>query len=147
MYCGNLDETHLIIRLAKGEDLIASLKQIVQNHRITNASVAGIGSLENPTLAHYRVDTKQYHEVKIDGIFEVLSLLGNCMQSPEGPIIHLHTTISDEQMHALGGHVVSATVSATMEIILTVFPSEFSKSYSEEIGLKLLDLQKCEMTQ
>lgn len=143
MYCGTLDNTHLLVRLEKGEDIPSSLKQIAKNHNVTNASITGIGSVENPTLAHYRMDTRKYHEEKKEGIFEVLSLLGNIMQENGEALVHIHMTISDEHMQAMGGHVVSATTSATMEIFLTLYPSTFGKKADEEVGLKLLDLPIC----
>lgn len=147
MFCGMLDETHLLLRLEKGEEIIATLTHITQNHHITNATISGIGSVENPTLAHYRVDTKEYHEQKMEGIFEIIGMLGNITQSEGKPLIHIHATISDEQMHAMGGHIVTADVSATLEIVLSIFPSTITKSYHNNIGLKLLDMPACEIKQ
>jgi predicted DNA-binding protein with PD1-like motif len=53
---------------------------------------------------------------------------------------HLHVTLSDEAMHALGGHLVKGIVSATLEVTITVYPTEFTKKHSEEIGLNLYEL-------
>jgi len=134
----------VIVRLEKGEQIIQSLEQIANNHQITNAAISGIGSIENPILAHYTVTTKKYLEKPFTGIYEVISLLGNISHGEQKPLVHTHCTISDEDMQAFAGHLVSGTVSATMEIILTLFPSAFGKKMNEEIGLKLLDLPDCE---
>lgn len=55
-------------------------------------------------------------------------------------LIHLHTSLSDEAMRGFGGHLVKATVSATLEVIIEKFDTTFEKKFSEEIGLKLFDL-------
>lgn len=140
MFTGKLDETHLMVRLELGESIIESLEQIATSHSITNAAISGIGSVENPTLAHYTVTDKKYLEKSLTGIYEIISLLGNMTFVDHKPLVHVHCTISDEQMQAYAGHLVKGTVSATLELILTLFPSSFGKKYNEEIGLTLLDL-------
>ena len=144
MYTGQLGENHLFVRLEKGENIVESLQQIAQAHSITNAGISGIGSIENPILAHYTVTTKKYLEKPFTGIYEVISLLGNIAYVDQKPLVHAHCTISDEEMHAFAGHLVSGTVSATMELILTIFPTTYGKKMNEEIGLKLLDLPDTE---
>jgi predicted DNA-binding protein with PD1-like motif len=144
MHTGQLGPTHLFVRLEKGENLLESIEQIAKAHSITNAAISGIGSIENPTLAHYTVTTKKYLEKSFTGIYEIISLLGNISYVDQKPLVHTHCTISDEEMHGFAGHLVSGTVSATMEIIITIFPTTFGKKMDEEIGLKLLDLPDTE---
>lgn len=142
-YSKVLAKTYLL-RLVKGEEIVEEVKNFCKKEHIHNASIQGIGSVENPTLAHYLVDTKKYSEKKLEGIFEVTSLFGNIaiFDSPAGeePLIHLHITLSDEQMKAYGGHLVHGIVSATLELIIDVFDTKHTKLFNEEIGLKLWDL-------
>ncbi|MDE2026469.1 MAG: DNA-binding protein [Patescibacteria group bacterium] len=140
MRIGKLDESHLLVRLELGENLIQSLEQLATKRHITNAAISGIGSVENPTLAHYTVTSKKYLEKPFIGIYEIISLLGNITQFENKPVIHVHCTISDDNMHAFAGHLVSGTVSATLEIVLTLFQSTYDKKMDEDIGLKLLNL-------
>lgn len=140
MQFGTIPENNYILRLERGEEVGNTLKSFCQEHGIKNASVKGIGSIENPTLAHYRVDSKKYSEKQLEGIFEVTSLLGTVAIFEGKPLLHLHTTLGDENMHAFAGHLVKGTVSATLEVIITVHPTNFEKKHSEEIGLKLYDL-------
>ncbi len=142
MQFANLDDTHFLVRLEKGEDIITTLYTFATEHAIKNASFSGIGSIENPTLAHYQVDNKKYTEKAFEGTFEVTSLQGNIAVLKEDIIMHPHITLSDENMQAFGGHLVKGLVSATMEIIITVFQTEYVKEYDETIGLKLWQLKK-----
>lgn len=140
MTFGKVTDDQYLIRFEKGEEILPSLRTFCKHYNITNATVSGIGSLENPTLAHYHVDNKKYSEKKIEGIFEVVSLLGNIAIFEKNPLPHLHVTLSDEEMHVIAGHLIQGTVSATLEVTLIAFPSTYNKKHDEEIGLNLWDL-------
>jgi predicted DNA-binding protein with PD1-like motif len=140
MKYGKLADGHFLLRFEKGEDLSGVLKVFCVKQNVRNGVISGLGSIENPTLAHYLVDTKKYSEKELKGVFEVTNLTGTVGLSENEPLVHLHITLSDEEMSAFAGHLVKGTVSATLEVSLQVFPTEFTKSFSEEIGLKLFDL-------
>lgn len=133
------DETYLL-RLTKGEETVQTLKNFCRKESIHNGSLQGIGSIERAILAHYTVDNKKYHEENFEGIYEVTSLLGNIALFDDEPLIHAHITLTNGTMNAFGGHLVKAIVSATLEVIIKVFDSKHTKSFNEEIGLKLWDL-------
>lgn len=140
MQFGVISESQYLIRLEKGEEIITSLVTFCIEKSIKNGSISGIGSLEKPTLAHYKVDTKEYSKKEFEGIFEVTSLLGTIGLSDNTPLVHAHVTLGDEHMSVIAGHLVKGIVSATLELTLTVFPTEFTKVQNEEIGLKLFSL-------
>ena len=142
MTFGNVDGGKYVVRLERGEEVMAALTAFCEEVNVGNAEISGVGSMDDPTLAHYRVDTKKYNEKMLAGVFEVSALLGTVALFEDKPLLHLHVTLGDENMHAYAGHLVSGKVSATMEIVVTVFPSKFKKKYIEEIGLKLFDLDK-----
>lgn len=142
MYYSKVSEDKFLIRLKRGELVNESIKNFCQKKGIKNGYLSAIGSIENPALAHYRVDTKKYSEKTLKGVFEVAPLTGNIGLHEGQPLIHNHILISDENMTAFGGHLVEAKVSATLEIILIKFDSKLSKSQDAEIGLKLYDLDR-----
>lgn len=129
-----------LLRLMKGEEITETIKNFCKKEKIQNGSLQGIGSVEDITLAHYRVDTKKYSEKKFVGIYEVTSLVGNIALFENQPLIHAHITLSDATMRAYGGHLVSGAVSATLEIVMHVFNTRHIKSFNKKIGLKLWDL-------
>ena len=140
MYLSKVSANKYLIRLVKGEEMNTSIKRFCKKLGILNATLSGIGSLKNPTLAHYRVDTKKYKEKTFRAIFELTSLIGNVAIFEGEPLVHAHATISDQNMDSFGGHLVEGEVSATVEIVLDILDSKHTKSYDEEIGLKLWDL-------
>lgn len=134
-----VDSNKYLMRLLRGEEVNAEIKKFCKELNIKNAGISGIGSIENPTLAHYRVDTKKYKEKMLNGIFELTSLIGTVGVFEDEPLVHVHVSLSDEEMRAFGGHLVKGSVSATVEIVLTVYGSKNTKSYDKKIGLKLWD--------
>jgi predicted DNA-binding protein with PD1-like motif len=127
------------LRLELGEDVHDVIQSFCADHSIKNATVQGIGSLQNPTVAHYSIVTKNFTDEKLDGIYEVTSLLGNIALVEGQPFAHIHVTVTGRDMLARGGHLVKGECSATLELVLTAYTTDHTKSQSDEIGLKVWD--------
>lgn len=140
MVYGTVGSNYYLVRLEKGEEVVASLKKLCESQRIDNAYFSGLGSVENPTLAHYLVTTKKYTEKKLEGVFELLTITGNVALFEDKPLVHAHAILSDNEMNTKGGHLVEATTSATVELHLRILDTVYEKQQDEEIGLKLFDL-------
>lgn len=142
MRYSKLNNGNFLIRLEKGERVNASIKRFCEAHRISNAYFIAIGSIEDPVLAHYRVDTRAYKEKPMKGIFEITSLIGTVGLFEGSPLVHSHINISDQEMRAFGGHLVDTDVSAGVELVLKDLESSKAKRHSDEIGLKLFELDE-----
>lgn len=142
MHFSKVSEGKYLIRLKRGENINGSIKKFCQKEGIENAALTAIGSVENPTLAHYLVSTKKYSEKTLAGVFEVAAMTGNVGLHEDQPLVHNHIVVSDDTMRAFAGHLVEATASATLEIVLSKFDTSFTKTFDEEIGLKLYDLEE-----
>ncbi len=55
--------------------------------------------------------------------------------------LHLHITLSDSHCNAFGGHLNSAIVSGTCEVVIGIIEGEVDREFSEEIGLNLYKIQ------
>lgn len=139
MFYAKVSRNTFLFRLFKGEEFVESLTKFCSTHAINNGYFHAIGSAENPVVAHYRVDTKKYTERKLSGIFEILSIQGNIGLFEGEPLVHAHGAFSDEEMKVVGGHVVKCPISATCEVVLKKLLSSHTKSFNDEIGLKLWD--------
>ena len=139
MKYATLTDTTYALRLERAEDIHSVVQQFCATHSIANAAIEGIGSVRSPTLAHYSIETKHFTNKQFDGIYEVASLLGNLSLVDGQPLAHLHATISDAKMRTFGGHLVTGECSATLEILIHAYPSSYTKSHSEAIGLIVWD--------
>ena len=139
MKTAKLDDGVYGLTLEPGDDIHGSIEGYCARYDFVNAEVTGIGSVENPTLAHYSMKTRKFTDKSFTGIFEISSLLGNISLVDGKPFAHLHVTISDIDMTAHAGHLVKGTCSATLELILRPFSSRFTKSDNSAVGLKIWD--------
>jgi uncharacterized protein len=137
MKYAQLSDHAYAIRLERGEDVHQTIQDLCSQLNVDNAKVEGIGSIESPTLAYYSIETKQFTDVPLDGIYEVTSLLGNVSAVEGQPFAHLHVTVSDQAMNVRGGHLVKGMCSATLELILTTYATHFAKQPDDAIGLKV----------
>ena len=51
---------------------------------------------------------------------EITSLVGNVSQMDGEVYLHIHVNIADENNNVFGGHLTSAVISATGEIIIDI---------------------------
>jgi predicted DNA-binding protein with PD1-like motif len=121
-----IDEV-ILSRLIPGEDLFTSLKKITKDHGIDRGVIlSAIGSVKNVVFVNVRshaglpVKKEDMMESEQPGPFELLSLEGNFFPSQEDgePVIHLHAILGTSSGAVTGGHLLKATVFATVEIIL-----------------------------
>ena len=71
---------------------------------------------------------------------EVLSLLGDVSVEEGEPKIHAHVVLGKSDASAHGGHLVSARVNPTLELILTESPAHLRRKHDSRSGLALIEL-------
>lgn len=126
-----------VIRLDKGDEIVATLKKICTEQRIKLGAVTGIGAVNEATIGLFETGTKEYHSTKLTGDHEISSLVGNISTMNGEVYLHLHACISNKEYETFGGHLNSAVVSATAELIIDAIEGEVDRKFSEEIGLNL----------
>jgi hypothetical protein len=134
-----IDEQTTVLRVKRGERIIASIKKYCQDNKIKGGFFYGIGAVDEVELAHYNVSTKKYSSKKFAHALEMTNITGNIGVFENDLVIHAHATFADHEMNCLGGHLVEAKVSGTAEIFLTLLPT-LPKLYDSETGLKLFQL-------
>jgi predicted DNA-binding protein with PD1-like motif len=139
MKFARLTDTAFALRLEPGDDIHETLQKFCASQGIANAHITGIGSIDSPALAHYSMRTKQFSDRRLEGIYEAASLLGNVALVEGQPFAHLHVTVADSEMAVRAGHLVKGRCSATLELIVTSYPTRYTKSQNDEIGLKIWD--------
>ncbi len=129
------------IRLEKVEFIIASILSFCEKNRVHCGFFQGVGAIEEVTLAHYTLATREYAEKTIKEPLEIVQLNGNITIKDKKPYIHAHITVSDKEMKTHGGHLKEAAIGPTGEIILVALKGDVKRKFSEEIGLNLVEFQ------
>jgi predicted DNA-binding protein with PD1-like motif len=129
-------DNQIIVVLHRGEQVMANLAQLCEKEGIEGGAFYGLGAVDEAVLACYDVPNKKYNEQTMSGVFEVANLTGTIGTMGSGRIVHGHITLTDEQMRAMGGHLVEARVSGTLELVITKF-ARLDKQHEDETGLNV----------
>lgn len=127
--------------LDAGDEAVASLTDVARAHDLSAASVTGVGAVERATVGWYDLDRQEYHHIEVDEQSELLSLVGDVAQGPDGMLsLHAHVVLGLRSGETRGGHLLEAKVRPTLEAVFRASPAELRKTFRPEFGLALIDL-------
>ena len=136
----DVTRTHVVV-LDAGDSVIDALTDFSGDRQVHSASFTGVGAFSRSTLAFFDVETKQYQEFAVDEQTEVLSLIGDIVQGADGGRqVHAHVVLGRRDGTTRGGHLRSATVRPTLEIVVIESPQQLTRRYDPDCGLALIDL-------
>ena len=127
----------LIVRIDRGEEITEQLRAVAEKENIRLASVEALGAVSDFTVGVYDVAQKQYHANRFQGAYEIVSLTGTITTMDGRFYHHLHMSAGDEKGTVSGGHLNSATVSATCEMVIRVIDGTVERRQDPETGLNL----------
>ena len=133
---------HYVIRLDEGEEVVERMLAWLTENHVQAGYFLAWGGFSRLKLKYYRVEERDYKERQLDQQVEVVSLLGNIALSDNGPIIHAHTTVGDDEFHTYSGHLAEGVVRPLLEIFVTPFPGQLWRVHDSKSNLDLLDLSR-----
>ena len=136
------DDTYYL-RLDIGDEVISSITQVCENENITLAGVQGIGGCKNAVTGVYNLESKSYSEERIEALLEIVSLIGNITEVEGKPFLHAHAVFAYKDDNGitktLAGHLLSAVIGLTGEIIITPQSGSIGRKVNDELGIKTWD--------
>ena len=127
-----------IVRIDKGEEIVETLKQFCKDNKIKLGTISGIGATDRVTIGLFNTKNKQYHSQELIGDYEITNLSGNVSTMNDEIYLHLHISLADSKYNAYGGHLNSAVISGTGEIVIEEIEDIIEREFNEEVGLNLL---------
>ncbi|MBV8699114.1 MAG: DNA-binding protein [Bradyrhizobium sp.] len=125
--------------LETGDEVMASLQSFVKERRIAAAQITAIGAFKSLELKYFDWQSKTYLSNRIDEQVEVASLIGDVALAPTGePALHIHLVVGRRDGTALAGHLGSAIVRPTLEVVVTESPAHLQKVEDPTTGLALI---------
>jgi predicted DNA-binding protein with PD1-like motif len=128
--------------LDKGDEVAGTLTAFARDHRLSAAHFTAIGAFSEVTLGYFDRERKNYTRVAVREQVEVLSLLGDVAQGDDGPVVHAHVVVGKADASAWGGHLVTARVWPTLEVVLVETPRHLRRRMDDESGLALIDIDR-----
>ena len=127
----------LIVRIDRDEEITEQMKIVAERENIKLASVAALGAIREFTVGAFNTTEKKYYSNHFEGTFEIVSLTGTISTKDGEYYQHLHMSAGNNRGEVFGGHLNSAVVSATCEMVIRIIDGAVDRYYDEEIGLNL----------
>ena len=125
--------------LESGEEAASGIERFAVERGLSAAQITGIGAFSDVVLGFFDWQTKDYRKIPVREQVEVVSLLGDVAQGPDGkPALHVHAVVGRSDGTTMGGHLLEAHVRPTLEVVLTEFPRHLRKRKDPESGLALI---------
>jgi predicted DNA-binding protein with PD1-like motif len=80
----------------------------------------------------------------VDEQCEVLSLIGDVAEGPDGPSMHAHVVLGLADGTARGGHLLEGWVFPALEVVVTEAPARLRKVMRPDLGIALIDVNRSE---
>lgn len=132
-------ENTTLVRIVRGEEIMATLISYCKEKNISGGWIQGLGAVDKAEISYYEIETQKYMKRTFGEAFEITNLTGNIAVLDSNPVIHAHIGLAKKDYTTIGGHLHSARVSGTGEILITVFEKTLTRSKDDETGLTLLD--------
>ncbi len=128
-----------VLVLATGDDPVAELGGFARAQGLRGAHFTAIGAFREAVVAFFDWSTRSYRDIPVREQVEVLALTGDVAEGEGGPQIHAHAVLGRSDGQAVGGHLRSASVRPTLEVVLAETPAHLVRVHDPESGLALID--------
>jgi uncharacterized protein len=122
-----------------GDEAFSGLLEFAEEYHVTSAHFTAIGAIDGATLGWFDPSRKMYKKIAVDGQHEVIGMSGDIALYEGKPVVHTHMLVGDSTGMIRGGHVLSANVSPTLEVMVTVDPVTMQKRFDPDTDLTLID--------
>jgi uncharacterized protein len=120
------------------DEVMAGLSAFAEQHTLTASHFTAIGAFSELVLGYFEFKEKDYKKIPIHEQVEVLSLIGDVAMKGGRPQLHAHVVVGKSDGSAHGGHLLSARVRPTLEVVLVESPAYLRRETDEETGLALI---------
>lgn len=127
----------IVLRLDVDDELVECVKRVALKENITAANVSGIGATAEFTVGIFNLKSSEYDKYSYSGNHEITSLTGNITEVDGKPYVHLHITAAGDG-NFVGGHLLSAKISLTAEIIIDVISADITRVHDEKLKINTL---------
>jgi predicted DNA-binding protein with PD1-like motif len=129
-----------LLVLAKGEEAMAALKELAVSRRLGTSRITAVGAFSKAKLGYFDRERRTYLPIAVDEQAEVLSLVGDIAEGPDGkPAVHIHAILGLKDGSTRGGHLLEGHVWPTLEVMIDESPQHLTKRMDPEVGLALFE--------
>jgi uncharacterized protein len=134
------DERTIALIFDPGDEVISLLTRFVTDYNVNAARFTAIGAFSEARLGYFDLDRKRYEKIEVPSQVEVLSLIGDVAREGDKRTVHAHAVVGRRDGSTQGGHLLSATVRPTLEVLLVESPGYLARRFDPRFGIALIDV-------
>ena len=123
----------------QGDEAFSGLLEFAEKYHVTSAHFTAIGAVSGATLGWFDPQRKMYKRIPINGQHEVIGMSGDIALYEGKPVVHTHMVVGSPDGTTRAGHVLTAYVAPTLEVMVTVDPVAMQKRFDPATNLTLID--------
>ena len=127
----------IIIRLDVGDEIMSSLRKIVDTEKVKLAQINGLGAASEFTIAIRNRETKVYEPLDYSGRYEIANIHGNVTTLNGESYLHIHIGCGNEKGEYRGGHLLKCVIGGTAEIFMTTYDGIVDRQVDDKTGLNV----------
>ena len=127
----------LIVRMDPGEEITAQLRAVCEKEGVKLAAVEGLGAVNDFTVGLFDLETKEFRTNRFQGPHEIVSLTGTFTSKDGAFYQHLHMSAANAAGAVFGGHLSTAVISATCEMVVRILDGQVERLLDPAIGIHL----------
>lgn len=131
-------EDKAVVRLDKGDEIIDSIKKAADELSIKTAFFSAIGATDSFTVGIFDLEKSDYDRITYTGNHEILELSGNITTVDGKLYVHAHITCAGKGGNTVGGHLLEAKISLTLEMVIISVNAEVTREYDAALGINRL---------
>jgi predicted DNA-binding protein with PD1-like motif len=135
-----IDNATYALIFESGDEVMSALKTFANEHKLKASRFAAIGAFSKAELGFFDFDIKDYKKIPVQEQVEVLSLTGDVALYGDESKLHVHVVLGRSDGSTIGGHLISAVVHPTLEIVLEETPGYLQRRIDKETGLPLIEI-------
>lgn len=130
----------IVVSLAPGEEILASLLAVAASHDIAGGTLTGLGSTSEVEVAFFDPAKKEYVPRTFTEPMEIGSMVGNFSRLEGERHVHVHVTVAGPEMIAFTGHLNRGVVGTACEIYVRRLGKAVKRVKDAAQGFSPLDL-------
>jgi uncharacterized protein len=128
-----------VVIFYQGDEAFSGLLEFAEQYHVTSAHFTAIGAVNGATLGWFDPQRKMYKKIPVNGQHELIGMSGDIALYQGKPVVHTHMVLGSPDGTAFGGHVLDASVSPTLEVMVTDDPVTMQKRFDPATDLTLID--------
>jgi predicted DNA-binding protein with PD1-like motif len=123
-------ERTVALVLARGDEVMSSLQRFATEHNLMASRLTAIGAFESATVRYFNWERNEYERIPVDEQVEVLSLVRDIALDGAKPRVHAHVVLGRRDGSTVGGHLLSARVRPTLEVMVIDAPAHLRREWT-----------------